>query len=121
MLRAVPLLSTVALLLTLAASARGAPSPEEERLFSQGAQAFDAGDARGAGEAAGRALEILHAFPGALYTQARAAAHLGDGAGAEEARARLTVLAATDGDARDLLAALAGPPTSATRRPEGTP
>jgi O-antigen ligase len=70
---------------------------------------LEAGDARGAGAAAGRALEILHAFPGALYTRAQAAAHLGDAASADEARARLTALAATDGDARDLLAALAGP------------
>jgi O-antigen ligase len=68
---------------------------------------LEAGDARGAGEAAGRALEILHAFPGALYTRARAAEHLGDGAGADEARAHLAALAATDGDARELLSALA--------------
>jgi O-antigen ligase len=79
---------------------------------------LDAGDARGASEAAGRALEILHAFPGALYTRARAAAHLGDGAAADEARARLATLAATDGDARNLLAALAGPPP---RPPEAAP
>ena len=53
---------------------------------------------------------ILHAFPGALYTRARAAATLRDAAGADDARARLAALAATDGDARHLLSALAGPP-----------
>jgi hypothetical protein len=42
-----PLLPIVAVLVTLAA-ARGAPSPEEERLFAQGLQAFEAGDARAA-------------------------------------------------------------------------
>jgi hypothetical protein len=56
----VPLLSTVALLLTLAASARGAPSPEEERLFSQGAQAFDAGDARAAERAWKQGYAVAH-------------------------------------------------------------
>jgi O-antigen ligase len=79
---------------------------------------LEAGDAAGAGQAAGRALELLHAFPGALYTQARAAAHLGNAAGADEARARLAALAASDGDARRLLAALAG---ARARPAEATP
>lgn len=82
---------------------------------------LESGDARGAREAAGRALDILHAFPGALYTRARAAAELRDAADADEARARLAALAATDGDAQHLLAALPGPPAPAPRPSEGTP
>src|SRR6185312_11315956 len=61
------------------------------------------GDARGAAEAADRALAILHTYPGALYTRAQASTRLGDDARAEAARARLTALAATDADARRLL------------------
>jgi hypothetical protein len=83
---------------------------------------LEAGDAQGAEGAAARALDILHAFPGALYTRARAAAELRDAAAADEARARLAALAATDGDAQHLLAALAGPSAPRAAPPsEGTP
>jgi hypothetical protein len=44
----VSLLQIVGVLMTLAASPRGAPSADEQRLFAEGLQAFDAGDARGA-------------------------------------------------------------------------
>jgi hypothetical protein len=60
MLRAVPLLSTVALLLTLAASPRGAPTPEEDRLFNEGLHAFDAGDGRGAERAWKQGYAVAH-------------------------------------------------------------
>jgi hypothetical protein len=60
MLRAVPLLSTVALLLTLAASPRGAPTPTEERLFNEGLHAFEAGDARGAERAWKQGYAVAH-------------------------------------------------------------
>jgi hypothetical protein len=60
MLRAVPLLSTVALLLTLAGTTRVAPTPEEERLFSDGLHAFDAGDARGAERAWKQGYAVAH-------------------------------------------------------------
>ncbi len=59
MLRAVPFLSTFALLLTLA-SAHGAPTPEEERLFNDGLHAFDAGDARGAERAWKQGYAVTH-------------------------------------------------------------
>jgi len=73
------------------------------------------GDARGAAEAADRALAILHTYPGALYTRAQASTRLGDDARAEAARARLTALAATDADARRLLDTLPrAPARSAT-------
>jgi hypothetical protein len=68
------------------------------------------GDAAGAAEAAARALALLHTYPGALATRAQAAARLGDAAAADGARARLSALAATDDDARRLLATLAAPP-----------
>ena len=75
---------------------------------------LDEGDAPGAVAAADRALAILHAYPGALFTRAQAAARLGDEARANDARARLSALAATDGDARSLLERLGpsagGPP-----------
>lgn len=67
---------------------------------------MEAGDARGAATAADRALELLHAYPGALYTRAQAAGRLGDAPGAVAARDALAALAATDEQARWLLARL---------------
>ncbi|HVZ74333.1 MAG TPA: hypothetical protein VHJ20_18260 [Polyangia bacterium] len=52
-------LPAVALLLTLAA-ARGAPSPEEARLFTEGLHALDAGDARGAERAWKQGYAVAH-------------------------------------------------------------
>jgi O-antigen ligase len=70
------------------------------------------GDAGGASQAADRALEILHTYPGALFTRAQAAARLGEEERAADARARLTALAATDADARVLLDTLVPPPAA---------
>jgi hypothetical protein len=44
----VPPLPALAVLMMLAASARGAPSAEEQRLYADGLKAWNAGDARGA-------------------------------------------------------------------------
>jgi len=71
-----------------------------------------AGDAGGASQAADRALEILHTYPGALFTRAQAAAQLGEEERAADARARLTALAATDANARRLLDTLGPRPAS---------
>jgi hypothetical protein len=56
----VNLIQIAAVLMTLAASARGAPSPDEQRLFSDGLKAFDAGDARGAERAWKEGYAVAH-------------------------------------------------------------
>jgi hypothetical protein len=48
------------LVLTLAAAARPAPTAEEQRLFSEGLRAFDAGDARAAERAWSEGYRIAH-------------------------------------------------------------
>jgi hypothetical protein len=54
-------LQTVLTLVTLAAAAaRGAPSAEEERLFSEGVRAYEAGDARGAERAWKQGYAVAH-------------------------------------------------------------
>jgi O-antigen ligase len=78
---------------------------------------LDAGDAPGAVAAADRALVILHDYPGALFTRAQAAVRLGDEARASDARARLSALAATNGDARNLLETLGPHPGDQPRTP----
>ena len=54
------LLQIAAALMTLTASARGAPSADEQRLFAEGLQAFDAGDARGAERAWKAGYAVAH-------------------------------------------------------------
>jgi hypothetical protein len=56
----VNLIQIAAILVTLAASARGAPSPDEQRLFADGLKAFDAGDARGAERAWKEGYAVAH-------------------------------------------------------------
>jgi hypothetical protein len=56
----VHLIQIAVVLMTLAASARGAPSPDEQRLFADGLKAFDAGDARGAERAWKEGYAVAH-------------------------------------------------------------
>jgi hypothetical protein len=56
----VNLLQLLTVLLTLAASARGVPSAEEQRLFAEGLKAFDAGDARAAERAWKEGYAVAH-------------------------------------------------------------
>ena len=53
-------LPALAVILTLATSARAAPSAEEQRLFTTGLAAFDAGDARGAERAWAEGYRVAH-------------------------------------------------------------
>ena len=56
----VPPLPALALIVALAASSRGAPTAEEQRLFADGLAAWSAGDARAAERAWSQGYGIAH-------------------------------------------------------------
>ncbi|MDB4981182.1 MAG: Thiol-disulfide isomerase, partial [Myxococcales bacterium] len=114
MLRAVPFPPTLALLLTLA-SAHGAPTPEEERLFNEGLHAFDAGDARGAERAWKQGYAVAH-DPAFLVRIGEAEEKAGAAAEAADSYRRYLREAPDASDKADLeqrLARLAPPPAGA--------
>jgi hypothetical protein len=119
MLRAVPLFSTVALLLTLAGSTRGVSTPptqEEERLFSDGLHAFDAGDARGAERAWKQGYAVAH-DPAFLVRIGEAEEKAGAPAEAADSYRRYLREAPDASDRADIeqrLARLAPPPAAGT-------
>jgi hypothetical protein len=107
-------LPVLALLVNLAASARAAPTAEEQRLFTEGNKAFEAGDARGAERAFREGYGIAH-DPAFLVRMAEAEEKAGAPAEAAETYRRYLREAPNASDRADIeqriarLAPLAAP------------
>jgi hypothetical protein len=83
----VPLLATLAVVLTLAGSPQAPPSAEEQRLFADGLKAFDGGDARAAERAWKAGYAVAH-DPAFLVRIGEAQEKAGAGAEAAESYRR---------------------------------
>jgi hypothetical protein len=114
-------LPILALLVNLAASARAAPTAEEQRLFTEGNKAFEAGDARGAEHAFRDGYVIAH-DPAFLVRMAEAEEKAGAPAEAAATYRRYLREAPDAADAADIeqrIARLAPPAAPREHDPDG--